>query len=274
VAAVKHSGGGVLRGGAERGPRPVWQAWHLQYRSRRAIHQRRVYQGAAGSRDRDQHRRTRALPRNHGGSRSAVRRGSAGKRSLSRSIVSDTPHNPARCMGRIFPLGVLGNGKPRSLWGLDAVETAGHLLEGRRRVAFPGVEAHLSRRRLCNQAPSCGRLRCPRRQAVIADQLAQEARQIGERSKRSRPQCRVRCWRKFSRCYERHLLGMEAPGRITKSRRERYASSNNNSAFSALEQHPRFRRASCPHMERNLWLPNTPYGTILAPQRPGFGGCR
>src|SRR5262249_16269863 len=55
----------VLRRGAERGPRPVRQARHLQYRSGRAIHQRRVHHDAAGSRDRDQHGWTRALPRQH-----------------------------------------------------------------------------------------------------------------------------------------------------------------------------------------------------------------
>ena len=51
--------------GAERGARPVRQARHLQYRSGRAIHQRRVHPDAAGSRDRDQHGWTRALPRQH-----------------------------------------------------------------------------------------------------------------------------------------------------------------------------------------------------------------
>src|SRR5437868_4851011 len=41
------------------------QSRHLQYRSGGAIHQRRIYQGAAGSRDRDQHGWTRALPRQY-----------------------------------------------------------------------------------------------------------------------------------------------------------------------------------------------------------------
>ena len=39
LAAVEHADGGVLCRGAERGPRPVRQARHLQYRSGRAIHQ-------------------------------------------------------------------------------------------------------------------------------------------------------------------------------------------------------------------------------------------
>src|SRR5207253_962743 len=55
----------VLCHGAERGPRPVRQSRHLQYRSGGAIHQRRVHPDAAGSRDRDQHGRPRALPRQH-----------------------------------------------------------------------------------------------------------------------------------------------------------------------------------------------------------------
>ena len=56
----------LLQTGSPRtGPRPVRQARRLQYRSGRAIHQRRVHQYAAGSPDRDQHGRTRALPRQH-----------------------------------------------------------------------------------------------------------------------------------------------------------------------------------------------------------------
>ena len=47
--------GGVLRRGVERGPRPVRQARHLQYRSGSAIHQRRVHPDPARSPDRDQH---------------------------------------------------------------------------------------------------------------------------------------------------------------------------------------------------------------------------
>lgn len=65
LATVEHADGGVLRRGAERGRRPVRQARHLQYRSGGAIHQRGVHQGAARSWDRDQHGRTRALPRQH-----------------------------------------------------------------------------------------------------------------------------------------------------------------------------------------------------------------
>ena len=44
LAAIEHADGGVLCRGAERGPCPVRQARHLQYRSGCAIHQRRVYQ--------------------------------------------------------------------------------------------------------------------------------------------------------------------------------------------------------------------------------------
>src|SRR5215469_4087800 len=40
-----------------------YQLWLASIRH--AIHQRRVYQGAAGSRDRDQYGRTRALPRQY-----------------------------------------------------------------------------------------------------------------------------------------------------------------------------------------------------------------
>ena len=61
--AVEHAHGGVLRRGARRGAGPVRQAQHLQYRPRLAVHQRRVHADAAGSRGRDQHGRTRALPR-------------------------------------------------------------------------------------------------------------------------------------------------------------------------------------------------------------------
>jgi hypothetical protein len=39
LTAVEHAHGGVLRRGAERGPRPARQARHLQYRSGGAIHQ-------------------------------------------------------------------------------------------------------------------------------------------------------------------------------------------------------------------------------------------
>jgi hypothetical protein len=42
LAAVEHADGGVLCRSAERGPRPFRQARHLQYRSRRAIHQRQA----------------------------------------------------------------------------------------------------------------------------------------------------------------------------------------------------------------------------------------
>ena len=59
----KHADGEVLCRGVERGSCPVWQARHLQYRSGRAIRQRRIHHDAAGSRDRDQHGWTRALPR-------------------------------------------------------------------------------------------------------------------------------------------------------------------------------------------------------------------